>query len=196
MNEYVAGFYSDGGTSLLITGIVLVVLGLLEALLGYRIFRIQVAVIAFLAGCTIGFGVLYAAFGILWLSIVVGVVLGALFIWLSIKFFNVGVFLIGAFFGFALGIGIMQNVWIGALVAVVVGALAVMLTRPVVILSTAFGGASLFAGGISTIFWKSSQAEPVWLHWIIIVVVGICGAIVQFRTTKEYSINKPAAKKE
>ncbi len=114
MSGFVNSLYSGGGTPLVVVGLIMVLLGLLEAFLGYRIFKIQVAIVAFLAGFFIGLGAMNAAFGVVWLSLAVGVVLGAVFIWLSVKFFKVGLFLLGAFFGF------------GAALCIVCGAITIV----------------------------------------------------------------------
>lgn len=164
--------------------IVAIALGLLECFLGYRIFKIQVAIIAFLAGLGGGIGLMDSLVGILWLSIVVGVVIGALLAFVSMKIYKVGVFLLVAFFGFVIVTAVTFSPLVGLIVGVVLGIIGVFLTKPIIILSTAFGGGSLVAGGIGSLIWKTPELMPTWLSLVIMIALGIFACIVQFRTTR------------
>ncbi|NLW77878.1 MAG: hypothetical protein GXY32_00490 [Ruminococcaceae bacterium] len=185
LGGFVDSLYADGGIPAIVAGILAMALGLLESFLGYRIFKVQVAIIAFLAGLTIGMNAFDAAFGIFWLSIVLGVVLGVLLAWLSVKIYKVGVFLLVGAFAYLVAIAFVQNFWFGLIAGIVVGLLGVFLTKPVIILSTAFGGASMAGGGLAMLIWGSAQGGPGWLQWVIVAVLGVLGAVVQFRTTRE-----------
>ncbi len=184
LQEFVDSLYTNGGVPVIVAGILAVALGALESFLGYRIFKIQVAIVAFLAGLAIGISAFQAAFGILWLSIAFGVLLGALLAWVSIKIYKVGVFLVVGIFAFLVTLAFVQNVWFGLIAGIVAGVLGVFLTKPVIIVATAFGGGSVAASGIGMLFWNATDGGPVWLHWAILAALGISGAIVQFRTTR------------
>lgn len=164
--------------------IVVLVLGLLECFFGYRVFKIQVAIVAFLAGLSGGMGLMGSLVGILWLSIVVGIIIGALLAFVSMKIYKVGVFLLVAFFGFIIVTALTFMPLIGLIIGIVLGIVGVFLTKPVIILSTAFGGAGLVASGIGSLIWKSAEATPIWLSAIILVALGVFASIIQFRTTR------------
>ena len=46
-------------------------------------------------------------------------------------------------------------------------------------------GASMAGGGLAMLIWGSAQGGPGWLQWVIVAVLGVLGAVVQFRTTRE-----------
>ena len=184
LQDFVDSLYASGGIPVIVTGIIAIALGLLESFFGYRIFKVQVAIVVFLAGLAIGISAFNAAFGIWWLSIVLGIVLGVLLAWISMKIYKVGVFLVVGAFAYLVAIAFVQNVWFGLIIAVVAGLLGVFLTKPVVIIATSFGGGSIAAGGLAMLIWNSPQAGPAWLQWAILAVLGVLGMIVQFRTTK------------
>ena len=184
LQGFVDSLYANGGIPVIVAGILAIALGALESFLGYRVFKVQVAIVAFLAGLAIGFSAFQAAFNILWLSILLGVLLGALLAWISIKIYKAGVFLVVGAFAYLVAIAFVHNAWFGLIIGVAAGLLGVFLTKPVVILATAFGGGSIAVGGVSMLFWGSPEGGPTWLHWAILAVLGICGAIVQFRTTR------------
>lgn len=167
-----------------VAAVIAIALGLLESFLGYRIFKVQVAIVAFLGGLGIGIEVMTLLFNILWLSIVVGVLLGVLLAFISIKIYKIGVFLLVGFFTFSAVFGFTLNIWIALVAGVVVGIIGVFLTRTIIILVTAFGGGNVIASGIGGLIWGSAAATPLWLSLVILVVVGVLGCIVQFRTTK------------
>lgn len=184
MPGFMNNFYSTGGAALIVAGIISIALGILEAFWGYRLFKIQVALIALLAGFFFGFILGESFFSIYWLAIVIGILVGALCAFLAIKFFKVGEFLVVGFFAFLLGISLTNNIWLGLLFGIVGGVLGIFFTKPLIIIATAFGGAGLVASGIGTLFWGSPQLEPMWLHWIILLFIGVGGALVQFRNTR------------
>lgn len=181
LGGYVDSLYADGGLPVIITGVIAIALGLLESFLGYRIFKVQVAIVGFLAGFSIGMSAFGAAFGILWLSISLGVLLGVLLAWLAVKIYKAGVFLLVGAFAYLTALVFVPNFWFALIVAVLVGLLGVFLTKPVIIISTAFGGGGIAAGGLSMLIWGSPQAGPFWLQPAVVVVLGILGLIVQFR---------------
>ncbi len=184
LQGFVDTLYTTGGIPVIIAGILAIALGGLESFAGYRVFKVQVAVIAFLAGLAIGLSAFSAAFGIWWLSLVLGVLLGALLAWLSIKIYKAGVFLLVGVFAYLVAVSFVPNVWFALIIGVAVGFVGVFATKPIIIIATAFGGGSIAAGGIAALVWGRPQAGPAWLQWACVAVFGALGMVVQFRTTK------------
>lgn len=164
--------------------VIAMILGLLECFLGYRILKIQVAVMGFLVGVALGMDIMGALVGILWLSILVGVLLGLLLGFISFKIYKLGVFFTVAFFGFSIAFLFTHSALIALIIGIVLGILGVFLTKHIIILITAFGGASILANGVGNLIYGSSDAAPFWLTALIVVVVGVIGAVVQFTTTR------------
>lgn len=182
--DFFNNLYTSGGVPVIVLGIVGILLGALESFLGYRVFKIQVAIIAFLAGLGIGMSAAGAAFGIQWLSIVLGIVLGLLLAWLSMKIYKIGVFLVVGSLAYIVAIGFVANMWFGLIVGAIVGILGVVLTRHVIIITTSIAGGNMAASGLATLIWGSSQVAPLWLQVSCVLVFGVAGIIVQYRTTK------------
>ncbi|MDL2294828.1 TMEM198/TM7SF3 family protein [Ruminococcaceae bacterium OttesenSCG-928-D13] len=185
MDSFVDTIFADGGAPVIVLGIVTILLGAVESFLGYRIFKIQVAIVAFLAGLAIGISAFNAAFGIQWLAIALGVVLGALLGWLSMKIYKVGVFIVVGSLAFTVAFLFVHNGWFGLIAAVIVGVLGVLLTKHVIIITTAISGGSMIAGGVAILIWGASQAAPLWLQVVSVVVFGVSGIIVQYRTNRD-----------
>lgn len=184
LQGFVDSLYASGGIPVIVMGIIAIALGLLESFLGYRIFKVQVAIVAFLAGLAIGMSAFGAAFGILWLAVLLGVVIGALLAWLSIKIYKVGVFLLVGAFAYLVALLFVPNFWFALIIGVVVGVLGAFLTKPIIIFATSFGGGSIAASGLSMLIWGSPEAGLGWLRWVILIVLGVFGMVIQLRTTK------------
>lgn len=176
--------YASGGLPVIAMGIVAILLGVLESFFGYRLFKVQVAILAFLAGLGIGTSAFNAAFHTQWLSIVLAIALGILLGWLSMKIYKVGVFIVVGVLAFAAALAFVHNGWFALIVAIIVGALGVVLTKHVLIITTAIAGGSIAAGGVSTLIWGSPQAVPFWLQLLCVLVLGVLGAIVQYRSNR------------
>ncbi|HSL22788.1 MAG TPA: DUF4203 domain-containing protein [Vicinamibacterales bacterium] len=178
--------------------------GLLACFAGYRLFKVVLGVYGFILGAL----VVSSALGpqhTVWtlLAAAAGGALGALAL---IFAYFIGVALVGAGAGAILlhaafaAIGREPHVLLAILAAIAGAAAAMMLQRYVIIITTAFGGAwTVLVGGLALggdRLARSAAAQGnVWVayplnpapgdRWIIAawLVLGIVGALVQFRIT-------------
>lgn len=165
-----------------------------QCFLGYRLFRILTAIVGFVVGGAIG-GVL----GYLLMqevgAILVGLLIGLLGGFLAFKLYKLGVFVMcfgaGAVIGGALGLmaggGSMVFAFAG-IAGIALGVLGVILTKPIIIISTAAGG-GMGAGMMLGIAIGHNTA----LGLIFGIVLAIAGILVQFRLEKKPAKNAPAA---
>ncbi len=183
--------------------VLLLVGGLLSCFLGYRIFRIVLAIYGFILGALVATSVLGAVETST--TILVGLGGGLAGALLLVFAYFVGVALVGA----ALAAVLVHFVWSYAggdphplvvIVACVVGALASLsLQRYVIVLGTAFGGAWTLLVGVLTLAGHEAAAAATrgdgWLtyplypapgqRWVQLVwiVLGVAGAVVQLGVT-------------
>lgn len=159
-------------------GVALILVGLLECFLGYKVFKVQVAIVCFLAGFGLGWYGLGQTFGMVWLGIVSGIVFGILLCVISLKIYKAGVFIFLAFFAFWAGFAFTLSWVFGLILAVAVGILGIFLVKHILILSTAINGAGMVAGGIAALAGINGRLLP----GIITAVLAVLGAIVQYKT--------------
>jgi hypothetical protein len=186
--------------------LVSVAFGLLNCLLGYRIFRIMLGVYGFILGAVAGFAlvVTVAPGETLWLLLgaVGGGVLGAV---LLVVFYFVGVFFAGALAGalladiLALSLGVDLPLLVFVVAALVAGIAALFFQRIGVILSTALGGAWIAVGSVLSlisgqglnlrqVFALTNEHRAGLALWVVLVVwlaLAVAGMILQFGTTRK-----------
>jgi hypothetical protein len=191
-----------------VIGLIAILVGLLACLAGYAIFRVVLPILGFLVGLGLGaqlaaslFGEPYLASPLSWfIAIVIGLVVATIaFVW-----WYVSVALTIAGLGYAIGYGAAAGlgadatllVIAGVVVAVIFALVALILRVPIfiVILVTAFWGASALIGGVLIILNRTEpgqlrngtvdvviQNSPLWLAvWI---GLGVVGVLVQWFTT-------------
>jgi hypothetical protein len=215
---------NPGGLSVLgagataIAALISIALGLLNCFLGYRLFRFMLGVYGFVLGAALGVvlaGIL--AEGNLLVLVLAAVVCGLLGAGLMVALYFVGVFVVGAVAGALLaslvgaGLGIELPVLVTLVLAVVVGIVALFLQRVVIVLSTAFSGAwAVVSGGTSLLTGRSMAlidpfrhrlawqraSWPLFVALLVWLVLGIVGAVVQFRTTGEEEAGMPRTASE
>lgn len=153
---------------------------LIECFFGYGFFRIKCGIVGFAAGFAIGLLIASAAeLSQGWQCLLVGAVIGALCAAFSIKVYKFGVFFMNAIAGFSFGVA-LGGIWIALLFGLVVGIVAVFLTRPCIIGTTAFSGGMGLAGCLAALVELGSKPA------IYAIGLGLCalGVLVQLKTTK------------
>lgn len=176
---------------------VLVFGGLIVGFAGYKLFRLYSAVIGFAVGVILGYYV--SLFVIsepsLWIYFATGVVLGIIF-WL---FYRVGLFLTGLIIGYMFLSSLLPEKALYAYVfAVLCGVLTLFLERVLVILITAFLGATAIVIAVEILLSGTGVYEflldprsalalafsslSLFLLWF---VMGVLGIVTQFVLTKE-----------
>ncbi|MBN1351382.1 DUF4203 domain-containing protein [candidate division KSB1 bacterium] len=187
------------------TALIFILAGVLNAIAGYRLFRILLAIWGFI----LGFALVSAIFSYLalendyttFIGSLIGGILGAVALY---SFYKIGVFIIGAFLGylfvnFLVSAGSVEaNAIISIIVGCIFGILALALERPMIILSTAFAGSwQIVVGGafyLGTEFEilkyfsnpsliKYNQDLFFWWMLVVWIVLGIVGTAIQFKYT-------------
>ncbi len=191
-----------------VVGVLAILIGLVACLAGYVVFRVVLPILGFLVGLGIG-AQLAAAFlnepylGSL-LSWVVAIVVGLVVAAIAFLWWYVSVALAVAGLGYAIGFGATAgldlpatpSVAVGVVVAVVFAVAAIVLRVPIgiVIVVTAFWGASALIGGILVLFDRVEPGQlrngtvdividnsPLFLAaWL---VLGVIGVLVQWYIT-------------
>lgn len=186
-----------------VSALLVVLGGFLTCFWGYRILRISLGLLGFIAGAyagwEVGLSVFHGSAGIaLGCALVGGVVGMALYLWL----YFLGIFLLGATAGsivaaaFFTGTGHEPQPVVFLVIAVVFGLIALIAQKFMIVVSTAFSGAYLVMAGVWPFIAGTHNISGIWLHpghrtssgtldyvslalWI---VLGIAGVSVQFRT--------------
>jgi predicted flap endonuclease-1-like 5' DNA nuclease len=180
----------------IIAGLGLIILGLIGAFLGYRVFRVLLPLYGGVAGFLIAWG--WWGQNAWLLALVVGVVLAVVFAALAYAFWSAMVAFGGLIMGGALGIAIGTSLnlwgWLTALLAIGLGivfaALFFWVRNEMVIISTSVTGATFVARGVGELFgWRSGlegtiNPNPAWLSILVFavgIVVFIAGLLYQWR---------------
>lgn len=156
-----------------------IVMGLIQGLLGYKIFKIQVAVIVFLGGFYIGYAALGTTVSHV-LGLILGAVLGVALAGVSVKVYRAGVFL---FVGMWIGLIVDAATgmwWVGVIAGVLAGLLGAAMVKPAIIISSSLAGASMGAAGVLGL-----------IRWDNSVVLAIISAVAAgFFIVFQFGINK------
>ncbi len=171
---------------------ILIVFGLVCAFFGYRLVRLLIALQGFLVGGIASLIILsqtteLAGWPLVLICVAIGLVLGAL----SYFLFRLGLFLLAGVAAFLVIGGVlgsfMTNFTVCCALAVgggvVVGILALVFTRPVIIIATACGGGWLAAEHLLRDVIFASAAAPLWLLYVAAIVLIALGIYVQFAHT-------------
>jgi hypothetical protein len=191
-----------------VIGLIAILVGLLACLAGYAVFRVVLPILGFFVGLGLGaqlaaslFSEPYLGSPLSWaLAIVIGLVVATIaFVWwyvsVAVTIGGLG-YAIG--YGAAVGLGADTTVLViaGVAVAVVFALVALVLRVPIfiVILVTAFWGASALIGGVLILLNRVEPGQlrngtvdvvihtsPLWLA--VWVGLGIVGVLVQWFTT-------------
>jgi len=196
-------------------GALVLLIGALFCFVGYRFFRILIAIWGFFAGFNLGTAAMTALFSNAFLQtttgIVLGLVLGLVFAVLAYFFYYFAVVLLGASAGYDLGSGFIGAIGLNnpGFISVVVGvALAVVFALVILILNlpkllimvfTALGGAVAMLVGLLILLGQDKVAylqygdavalvRASWFWSIIAIALAVVGFLVQWRTMQEYTL--------
>jgi Domain of unknown function (DUF4203) len=196
-------------------GLLILLVGATFCFVGYRFFRILIAVWGFFAGFNLGAAAMTALFGQNFLGTatgwILGLVIGLVLAVLAYLFYYFAVVILGASAGYSLGSGLMAalglnnpgflSVTVGIFLAVVFALLIVLLNLPklLIMLYTAFGGALAMLTGLLVLLGRvpvvSMQygigvalVRSSWFWGILALVLTVVGFLVQWRTMQEYTL--------
>ena len=168
-----------------------IIVGLIVALLGRRLYWMFVAI----AGFAVGWSLAPAIFGGLatWAWVLVGVVLGVVFALLSVKFMKFMVAFAGFFAFGSVAVALIRwldvtaasgswSWWVAYIVGGLIGAvlLAMFFDWALIVLTTLSGAGAVAAG-------VNHWSNPRWLMvviWIVVVAMGLTVQFLSLRGTK------------
>ena len=190
MFDMLNNFFTGFGQVMLVFS---VALALLQCFFGYRLLKFWIAVIGFLVGFALGFGIaMYNIDGEAYLPAVIGLIAGIILALLAFKLYLVGVFL----FCGAIAFSAVQTIslpegqaWdvvliiLGIVAFIVAGFLAVKFSRPCIIAITAISGAFNAVDALQTPV-PALGADS--LRIAAGVGLAALGIVVQFLTTRKH----------
>jgi len=158
-------------------GAVLVIVGLLDAFFGYKLFKIVLAIIGFLVGAEVGFVVfLQAGGGAVGSDAMIGyIVIGGLIGSFIAEFFHkVGVFLVVGAMGMIVAFLTTQDAQSSLVIGIICGVAGVFLEKYVIIVTTSLSGGLLTATGFWFIAFSNGQNTDTKVIGWVIGIAGIC----------------------
>ena len=198
-------------------GALVLLVGAAFCFVGYRFFRILIAIWGFFAGFNLGAGAMTALFNNAFLGtttgIILGLVLGVVFAALAYFFYYIAVVLLGASVGYSLGSGFIAlfglnnpgvvSVIVGVVLAVVFALVILVLNLPklLIMVFTAIGGAVAMVTGVLMLFGKIhyvglqygvgvavANLRTEWFWSIVAIALAVVGFLAQWRINQEYTM--------
>jgi hypothetical protein len=164
--------------------------GLIACFYGYAVFRIVFALVGLVAGYLIGVQLVPPDQWLL--AILIGVVVGLVCAALAYPFWSIGVTISGLVLGFAffstlamtLNLSADAAILLGVLGAIIVGALFFLAKDPMIMVATAFSGASYIIYGLVLLFPGTALKTNNAATTVFVFVLGLIGFLVQYRQFK------------
>jgi uncharacterized protein DUF4203 len=196
-------------------GALVLLVGAVFCFVGYRFFRILIAIWGFFAGFNLGTAAMTSLFNNAFLGtttgIVLGLVIGLVFAALAYFFYYFAVVLLGASAGYTLGSGLIGAIGlnnpgfvaviVGVVLAVVFAFLILVLNLPklLIMVFTALGGAVAMLAGLLILFGQVKVAylqygdavalvKASWFWSIVAIALAVVGFLTQWRTMQEYNL--------
>ena len=196
-------------------GLLILLVGAAFCFVGYRFFRILIAIWGFFAGFNLGASGMAALFGQNFLGTVtgwvLGLVVGLVIAILAYFLYYVAIVVLGASVGYAIGSGLMGaiglnnpgflSVIVGVVLAVILTILVLALNLPklLIMVFTAIGGAATIVSGFLLLFGQISTAalqygfaaaaiRASWIWSLVVIVLAVVGFLAQWRTMQEYTL--------
>ena len=196
-------------------GLLILVVGAAFCFVGYRFFRILIAIWGFFAGFNLGAGAMTALFNNAFLGTVtgwvLGLVVGLVIAVLAYFLYYVAIVVLGASVGYSIGTGLMAaiglnpssfvSVIVGIVVAVVLALIILLFNLPklLIMVFTAIGGAATIISGFLLMFgqihtaalqygFAAAAIRASWFWSLVVIVLAVVGFVVQWRTMQEYTL--------
>jgi hypothetical protein len=188
--------------TLIVTALFAIVFGAVSCFFGYRIFRVVLSIIGFIIGASIGLSLTAESAQLTQiLAAMAGGAIGAI---VMNALYFLGVVIAGALLGalavnlFLAALGVEPNVIFLIIGAVAGGAVALILNKLTIILSTAFSGASAIVYGASLLVPSlggfdplgalsrigAERGEPSVILLVAWIILGVVGVGVQYRASE------------
>jgi hypothetical protein len=186
----------------ILAGIILLLFGLINCFLGYRLFKVILPVSVFLAGGYLIGSILYTLGSSVQVALISGIAGGLVLAVLSVIFYFAGVFIIGAGFGGMIALSVhlpLDDLTRLALTVVLIiagGVLGIVLQKSMIIIATSFSGAYLLFNGLFyTGYYLNGQimtlrkfysmmVENTQIYSLLLIfslITGVAGIVIQYR---------------
>jgi hypothetical protein len=196
-------------------GLLILLVGAAFCFVGYRFFRILIAIWGFFAGFNLGASAMVALFGQTFLGTVtgwvLGIVVGLVIAVLAYFLYYVAIVLLGASVGYAIGSGLIGaiglnnpgfvSVIVGAALAVILAIVILVLNLPklLIMVFTAIGGAATIVSGFLLLFgqihtaalqygFAAAAIRASWIWTLVVIVLAVVGFVAQWRTMQAYTL--------
>jgi len=211
-NQWLSDLPDLVGEISLPVAVLLVPLGIVSLLYGFRIFKGMVVVYSSVAGAAAGWWLVTESLGrpdLWWVGLLVGAVLMAVLAWPLANVF-VGIYgaVAGGLAGYAVtqAVGDQRTILIGVGVGVLLGAvLAAVVFRLMIILTTSVLGAHLAVIGVMVLLYrvdrvagplKQSFSERSYLLSLVVAVPALVGIVYQLRRSEKREHKDDSREKE
>ncbi len=199
----------QAGRYAVVVGGISLVLGLLSCFLGYKLTKVYIAICGFLLGAAIG-GTIGAAMSSATMVVVLGLIVGICAGFVAYKAYKVGIFIMAfltaGLFVAGVVIGYMSRknglsiqdyvttesllpaIIAGVVAGIIAGVICVIITKPMLIVTTSLSG-GMYSGALIAAIMKQSK-----LSLIFGLVLFVAGLIVQIKTNNgilEHEEEKP-----
>jgi hypothetical protein len=196
-------------------GVLILLVGATFCFVGYRFFRVLIAVWGFIAGFNLGAAGMTSLFGQNFLGTttgwILGLVVGLVLAALAYFFYYFAVVILGASAGYSLGSSLIValglnnlgflSVAVGIVLAVVFALLILLFNLPkiLIMMYTAFGGAVAMLTGLLILLGRVQVVNmqygvavalvmASWFWGLVAIVLTVVGFLVQWRTVREYTL--------
>ena len=156
----------------------------IQCFFGYKLTKLWISISGFFLFGLIGLGI-GAASGGSDEAVIIGLVLAIIGAFIAFKLYKIGIFILGFIGGLILGILIFNSISLGAVLGVMLGVLSFILTKPVIIVSTAIPAGMLAGSSLVTIFGSDSRV----FGTVLGIIYAIAGIAVQWITNKDVKAN-------
>jgi hypothetical protein len=197
-------------------GLLILLVGAAFCFVGYRFFRILIALWGFFAGFNLGAAGMAALFGGGFLGTVtgwiLGIVVGLVVAALAYFFYYFAVVVLGASVGYTIGAGLMAAIglnnpgFLAVIAGIVLAAVFVMLIlalnlpKILIMVFTALGGAGAIIAGFLLLFGQihlvglqygmaAAAIRSSWIWSLVWIVLAVVGFAAQWRTMQAYTMD-------
>lgn len=164
-----------------IVNIVAVLIGLMSCFFGYKLNKTLIAIMGLIIGFNLGIVVLPNFITDQTIIYIVSAIIALLFGFISYNLYLVGIFLLCAITVYYLcnNLGLESNIQtiISVISGIIAGILGVKFTRPLMIISTSLGGASLITENAFNLFNFQNNI----LSIIVLIIIAVLGMSYQFK---------------
>lgn len=166
--------------------VILFIFNSVQCFFGYKLTKLWIAISGFFLFGLVGLGIGSVNGGgetvIVW-----GLILAIIGAFIAFKLYKIGIFILGFIGGLIFGILVSNSISLGVILGIMLGVLSFILTKPVIIISTAIPAGIIAGNSLVTIFGLDSRG----LGIVLGIIYAIAGITVQWTTNKDVDTKLP-----